>query len=40
MLIEFFLKLREGGVPASIKEFLMINEALAKRVAFGRVEEF
>ena len=29
-----------GGVPASIKEFLTLNEALAKRVAFGSMEEF
>src|SRR5207344_233829 len=40
MLIEFFLKLREGGVPVSIKEFLILVEALAKRVAFGSMEQF
>ncbi len=40
MLIEFFLKLRLGGVPASIKEFLMLIEALEKQVAFGSVDEF
>ena len=40
MLIEFFLKLKEGGVPASIREFLTLVEALSKEVAFGRVEEF
>ncbi len=40
MLIEFFLKLRQGGVPASIKEFLMLVEALEKQVAFGNVEDF
>src|SRR5207344_2505818 len=40
MLIEFFLKLREGGVPVSIKEFLTLIEALAKRVAFGSMEDF
>ena len=40
MLIEFFLKLRHGGVPASIKEFLMLIEALEKQVAFGSVEDF
>ena len=33
MLIEFFLKLRAGGVPASIKEFLTLIEALAKMEA-------
>jgi len=40
MLIEFFLKLKEGGVPVSVKEFLTLIEALAKRVAFGSMEEF
>src|SRR5688500_16782508 len=40
MLIEFFLKLKEGGVPVSVKEFLVLIEAMAKRVAFGSMEEF
>ena len=40
MLIEFFLKLRQGGVPVSIKEFLMLIAALEKQLAFGSVEEF
>lgn len=40
MLIEFFLKLRQGGVPASIKEFLVLIAALEKQLAFGSVEEF
>lgn len=40
MLIEFFLKLRQGGVPASIKEFLMLIEALEQQIAFGRMEDF
>jgi uncharacterized protein len=40
MLIEFFLKLKEGGVPVSVREFLVLNEALAKGVAFGSVDEF
>jgi len=40
MLIEFFLKLRHGGVPASIKEFLMLIEALEQQIAFGRMEDF
>ncbi len=29
MLIPFFFKLREGGVPVSITEFLTLLEALA-----------
>jgi uncharacterized protein len=40
VLIEFFLKLKEGGVPASIREFLTLIEALQKQVAFGYVEDF
>ncbi len=40
MLIEFFLKLKQGGVPVSIKEFLMLIEALQKQVVFGSVGDF
>ena len=40
MLIEFFLKLKAGGVPASIGEFLTLLEALDKRVVSGSVEDF
>ncbi len=40
MLIEFFLKLKEGGVPVSIKEYLMMMEGFQKQVIFGSVEDF
>src|SRR5687767_16026853 len=40
MLIEFFIKLKEGGVPVSIREFLTLLEGLHKQVAFGNVEDF
>ena len=40
MLIEFFLRLKEGGVPVSIREFLTLLEALEKRVIFGSFEDF
>ncbi len=40
MLIEFFLKLKEGGVPASVREFLTLLEALDKRVIFGSIDDF
>jgi uncharacterized protein len=40
MLIEFFLKLKDGGIPVSIKEFLMLLEAMEKQVVFGSVEDF
>lgn len=40
MLIEFFLKLKEGGVPASVREFLTLLEALEKGVIFASVDDF
>jgi uncharacterized protein with von Willebrand factor type A (vWA) domain len=40
MLTEFFFKLRDGGVPASIKEYLTLIEGLQKHVASGSMEEF
>ena len=40
MLIEFFLKLKDGGVPVSIKEFLMLLQGFEKQVIFGSVEDF
>ena len=40
MLIEFFLKLKQGGVPASIREFLTLLAALEKRVVFGSLDDF
>ena len=40
MLIEFFLKLKEGGVPVSVREFLTLLEALEKRVIFGSLDDF
>ena len=40
MLIEFFLQLKSGGVPVSIKEFLTLIAALEKRVVFGSFDDF
>ncbi|MGE5525292.1 MAG: vWA domain-containing protein [Rhodospirillaceae bacterium] len=40
MLIEFFLKLKEAGIPVSIKEYLILLEALQKRVVYGSVDDF
>ena len=40
MLIEFFLKLKEAGIPVSIKEYLVLLEALQKRVVNGSVDDF
>jgi uncharacterized protein len=40
MLIEFFLKLKSAGIPVSIKEYLVLLEALQKRVVDGSIDEF
>jgi len=40
MLIEFFLKLKEGGIPVSVKEYLTLLEALQKRVVDASVDDF
>ncbi|HEX4985396.1 MAG TPA: VWA domain-containing protein [Burkholderiales bacterium] len=40
MLIDFFLQLRQGGVPASVKEYLTLMEALQKHVIGGSLDEF
>jgi uncharacterized protein with von Willebrand factor type A (vWA) domain len=40
MLIEFFLKLKQGGVPVSVREFPTLLEALQKRVVSGSLDDF
>jgi uncharacterized protein len=40
MLTDFFLKVREGGVPASVTEYLVLLEALQKHVSSGSLDEF
>ncbi|HKE94546.1 MAG TPA: VWA domain-containing protein, partial [Povalibacter sp.] len=40
MLIPFFFKLREAGVPVSITEFLTLLQALEARLADASAEEF
>jgi uncharacterized protein with von Willebrand factor type A (vWA) domain len=40
MLIDFFFELRKGGVPATIKEFLTLMEALRKHVISGSIDDF
>lgn len=40
MLIDFFLDVRRARVPASLREFLDLLEALQKRLAFADMEEF
>ncbi|GAB1257947.1 vWA domain-containing protein [Aurantivibrio plasticivorans] len=40
MLINFFYGLRNSQVPVSLKELLILLEALEKRVAFGSIDDF
>jgi len=40
MLIDFFYTLRNGGVPVSIKEFLILLEALEKRIVDCSFDDF
>ncbi len=40
MLFDFFFTVRKAGVPASVKEFLALLEALDRGVIHGSVEDF
>lgn len=40
MLVNFFYGLRNAGVPVSIKELLILLEAMEKRLAFGSLDDF
>lgn len=40
MLINFFFGLKDAGIPVSIKELLILIEALSKNLAFADTEEF
>lgn len=40
MLITFFQEVRQAGVPASLREFLDLIEALQKRLVFADMEDF
>jgi len=40
MLINFFYALRNAGVPVSIKELLVLLEALQNHLAFGSIDDF
>src|SRR5882724_7821615 len=40
MLIDFFLTLKQSGLPVSIKEYLMLCEAMGKGIAHGSVDDF
>lgn len=40
MLINFFFGLKEAGVPVSVKELLVLLEALQREIVFADVDEF
>jgi len=40
MLVNFFYGLRKASVPVSIKELLVLLEALQEHLAFGSIDEF
>ena len=40
MLVNFFYTLKDTGVPVSLKEFLMLLEAMDSHIAFGSVDDF
>jgi uncharacterized protein with von Willebrand factor type A (vWA) domain len=40
VLIDFFLSLKESGLPVSVKEYLNLCEAMQKGLAYGSVDDF
>jgi uncharacterized protein with von Willebrand factor type A (vWA) domain len=40
VLFDFFFTIRKAGVPASVKEFLTLLEALDRGVVYGNVDDF
>ena len=40
MLFDFFFTVRKAGIPASVKEFLTLLEALERGVVYGSVDDF
>src|SRR4051794_30474023 len=40
MLFDFFFAVRKAGVPASVKEFLTLLEALDRGVVYGSIDDF
>lgn len=40
MLIDFFFSVRKAGVPASLKEYLLLLEAMDAGIAYGNVDDF
>ena len=40
MLIDFFYTLKKAGLPVTVKELLVLLEALEKQVVFGSIDDF
>ncbi len=40
MLINFFLSLKQAGLPVSVKEYLTLCEAMQRGLAYGSVDDF
>ena len=40
MLVTFFLNLKKAGVPVSVREFLVLLEAMTRGLAFGSIDDF
>ncbi len=40
MLVTFFLSLKKAGVPVSVREFLVLLEAMTHGLAFGSIDDF
>ncbi|MFL6579216.1 MAG: vWA domain-containing protein [Burkholderiales bacterium] len=40
MLTDFFLQLRDGGIPVSVKEYLTLMEALQHKLSAGSLDDF
>ena len=40
MLVTFFLSLKKAGVPVSVREFLVLLEAMTRGLAFGSIDDF
>lgn len=40
MLVDFFLSLKNAGLPVSVREYLVLCEAMQKGVVHGSVDDF
>jgi uncharacterized protein with von Willebrand factor type A (vWA) domain len=40
LLTDFFLQLRDGGIPVSVKEYLTLMEALQHKLSAGSLDDF